>query len=440
MMGPQIVFSDLLIRISLALGIGLVIGLERGWTQREERPGSRTAGIRTFAVTALLGAIVAALALALVPNSPVAAALILCTGLAVYATAIVLFSREENRAEGTFSATTAIAGIATFALGAYAVIGDMRIAAAAAVSIAALLAFRQRLHGILTQITWTELRSAFVLLAMTFVALPFLPSGPIAALAGVDLRRVWLIAIVLAAVSFAAYLAMKYFGPRRGLLVSAMAGGLVSSTAVTIHHARLSAAQPALAWPLAAGVAIASGMSCLRVLIIVVALNPLLARPLAPPLLAAALIALVGGLLLLRAAPDEKMPLAPATMQNPFAFWPVVGFAVLLGLIGLAGRAIAERFGPQALIAGAALVGLGDVDAISASLANLSLGVAPSGVAALAILVAVASNNLAKLVLGGVLGRGRFVLATGTVAALMVLTGVLAVWLESATGMTVWGR
>src|SRR5262245_17073938 len=167
--------QELISRLAVALGIGLVIGLERGWRRRRAGPGNRTAGIRTFAVSGLLGGVTGALAQVLSAHQAsagnLAAGLLLGLALAAYAGVIALFSREENRALGTFSATTAIAAIATFALGAYAVLGDMRVAAGAAIAVTALLAAREELHGWVERITWPELRSGVVLLAMTFIAL-----------------------------------------------------------------------------------------------------------------------------------------------------------------------------------------------------------------------------------------------------------------------------
>src|SRR5215207_385740 len=99
----------------------------------------------------------------------------------------------------------------------------------------------EELHGWVAKITWLELRSGLVLLGMTFIALPIVPSDPIGPFGGVNPREVWIIAIVLACVSFIGYAAVKYFGARRGLLLAAAAGGLASSTAVTIANARHAA-------------------------------------------------------------------------------------------------------------------------------------------------------------------------------------------------------
>jgi MgtC family/Domain of unknown function (DUF4010) len=251
---PASDLQELLSRFAVALGIGLLIGLERGWRTREMQSGSRTAGVRTFAVSGLLGAVAAALSQA----SGIGAGFVLGASFAAFAAVMIVFCREENKASGKFSATTAIAAILTFSLGAFALMGDMRVAAAAAVATAGILASREDIHSWVAKITGPELRSALVLLAMTFIVLPVVPDDPIGPFGGVNPREIWLIAIVLAAVSFLGYLGVRMLGTKRGILVASAAGGLASSTAVTVANARHSAAgevDPAL---LAGGVALAS--------------------------------------------------------------------------------------------------------------------------------------------------------------------------------------
>ncbi|MCW5689845.1 MAG: MgtC/SapB family protein, partial [Pseudolabrys sp.] len=274
--------DHLLYRLALALGIGLLVGLERGWKTRDMQPGTRAAGVRTFTLCGLLGGIVAALAQAM--DSPVGGGLVLGFGFAVYAAIFAILQRDADRAGGSYSATTIVAGLLTFMLGAYAVIGDMRIAAAVAVAATGVLAIRSEIHGWIKRITWPELRSALVLLAMTCIILPIVPDMTIGGANGVNPREVWLIAIVLAGVSFLGYVAVKALGSERGILFGAIAGGLVSSTAVTVTSARRAVsgdARPAL---LAAGVALATAVSFLRVIAIAAALQPSLLPLTAPAL------------------------------------------------------------------------------------------------------------------------------------------------------------
>jgi uncharacterized membrane protein (DUF4010 family) len=124
-------FEQLVSRVALALGIGLLIGLERGWRLRTAESGSRAAGIRTFAISGLLGGIVGAIAQIAGGVASAGGGIVFAGSLAVYAAVITVFSQDENRAARIFSATSAITGMLTFSLGAYAMVGDVRAAAAA---------------------------------------------------------------------------------------------------------------------------------------------------------------------------------------------------------------------------------------------------------------------------------------------------------------------
>jgi uncharacterized membrane protein (DUF4010 family) len=419
--------QDLISRFAVALGVGLLIGLERGWRRREASPGSRAAGIRTFAISGLLGGVTAALAKA--AGDGAGAGAVLGVGFAAYAAVIALFARDENQAVGSFSATTAIAGMLTFALGAYALLGDLRVAAGCAVAAAGVLAFREELHGWVERITWPELRSGLVLLAMTFVVLPVVPDDAIGPFGGVNPREVWIIAIVLAGVSFLGYAAVKYFGARRGLLLAAAAGGLASSTAVTIANARHAAASEGSSRLLAAGVAVASGVMFLRVVALVAALKPTLLFLVAPALLAATAAAVGFAVAWTWWLTGEARDHPAVRFRNPFDFWSVVGFALFLGVIIVLGRAVGEMFGASGAVAGAIVVGLVDVDAITVSMARLTPDTLSPAHAALAILAAVASDTVSKIAIGAAIGRGRFAAEIAVMAFGCIVIGAAAGWL-----------
>ncbi|MBX9701299.1 MAG: MgtC/SapB family protein, partial [Acetobacteraceae bacterium] len=248
-------------RLGVALAIGLLVGAERHWRLRGEDAGKRTAGVRTFGLSGLSGGLAAMLAAALPGGGGAASGILLGLCFLGHGVAILLYDLREAEAEGRFSVTTAIAAQATFLLGALAVLGDPRIAGAAAVAMTALLAARESLHGFVARLRWEELRSAVVLLAMTLVALPLVPDRPIAVLGGLNPARVWLLAVVLAGVGFAGYVAMRLVGAGAGQAVAGAAGGLVSSTAVTVANARSAALRPAEESALAAGALISGGVS-----------------------------------------------------------------------------------------------------------------------------------------------------------------------------------
>jgi uncharacterized membrane protein (DUF4010 family) len=418
--------QDFLSHFAVALGIGLLIGLERGWKARKDQPGSRTAGFRTFTITGLLGGTMGAIALALGGAGSVSGAIVLGLGFVAYTAVIALFCLEENRSDESFSATTAIAAMLTFALGEYAMVGDLRVAAAAAIAATIVLAAREQMHGWLQQITEQELRSALILLAMTFIILPIVPDDPIGPFGGVNPREVWLIAIVLAGVSFLGYAAVKYFGARHGVLIAAAAGGLVSSTAVTAANAQHAAAGEGTPRILAAGVALATAVSLMRVLAITGALNPALLWVLTPPLLAAGIVATAFALVSVYWRKEKNAHQQPVKFRNPFGFVSVVGFAIFLAVIILLGRVLGEQLGATGAIVGALALGLADVDAVTVSMARLAPQPLSLQQAAFAILAAVVSNTLSKMVIGAIVGRGRFALEIMAVSVACLAIGGLA--------------
>ena len=406
--------EELIHRLAAALAIGLLVGAERHWRERQEAAGRRTAGVRTFALTGLFGGVMAGLASSLGQNG---GALLLGFGLAALLAAQLPFALREADAENKVSATSLVAALATFSLGALAVLGDMAVAGAAAVAMTAILAARESLHGLMTRITWAELRSALVLLSMTLLVMPLVPDEPIALLGGLNPGKIWRLAILLAAISYLGYLTVRLMGPERGLVLSGAAGGLVSSTAVTLSNARAAAAGGAdLA--LAAGALIAGAVSCLRTIAIVVFIAPDVAWLLVLPLGIAASGMVLAGLALARRANAAGPPAAPP--ENPFELAAVLKIALLLAVVALASRLAAEKLGSAAVLAVAALTGLADVDAVALSVPLLAPATLSLETAAQAVLAAVGVNICAKAAYGLVLGGGRF----GTIySALSVAAG-----------------
>jgi uncharacterized membrane protein (DUF4010 family) len=428
--------SDLFARFAVALGIGLLIGLERGWRSREEEPGQRTAGIRTFGLTGLLGATVGALTEFAGGPASAGGGILLGLAFAAYSAVFARFCLEENRADGRFSVTTAVAGMVVFALAAYAMVGDFHIAAAAAVATAVLLAMREGLHGWLQRVTWDELRAALVLLTMTFIALPLLPNQSVGPYGGINPREVWLIAIVLAAVSFLGYVVVKRFGPSHGVLLASAAGGLVSSTAVTVANARHAVANIGMSRRLAGGVAAATAVCFLRVVGIVAVLKPSLIMLVAPALAAATATAAACALILVYGGRPDDGRQQTFEIRNPFSFWPVIGFAVLLSAIIMLTRVASEIFGASGAVVSAVLVGFADVDSVTISIVKLVPQPLSETETAAAILAALASNTVSKIAVGAAVARGTFATTIALVAASCIAVGaaVFALGLRLASG------
>lgn len=407
----------LLLRLGLALGVGLIVGIERGWRQRDEPEGGRTAGVRTFALIGFLGGLAGATSLISGTPLPWIACLVLLT--AVFA----LFSLREGIAERDFSVTSVVAAMTVFLLGVLAIQADMRLAAAGGVVTAVLLAGREYLHRTVSRLSWLELRSALLLMAMTAVVLPLLPNRPVDPLGALNPSEIWLLMILTAGVSYIGYAALKIAGPDKGPSLAGLAGGLASSTATTLAMSRLSR-RMADASGLAAGVSFAAMVSVLRASALALAVQPSLAPLMAPPAVAAALVLGAGGALGLarRSAADA----AREDLGVPFELRTVFGFGVLLAVVTLAGAWIATKAGAAGAYLLAAVSGFLDVDAITLSMArSVEIGASPS-VAATAILIALASNAVQRVIFSWAFGSRSFALRFSVVSALALAAGTAA--------------
>jgi len=396
-------------RLTLALAIGFLIGVERGWRDRDIAEGGRTAGIRTYALTGLLGGLAGLL-------SEILGGWAFATLGLPFAIAFVWFKAREAADEHDHSVTAVVAALLVFALGAVAVLGDWRVASGAAVAAAALLAFKDVLHGWLKKLTWEELRSALILLAMTFVALPSLPDRGFGPHAAFNPHELWLLTIVLAGVSFGAYALVKVFGPSRGLVAASLAGALVSSTAVTVNLSRVARRSPAEV-RLAAGCALfAGGVMALRILGVAAVLAPSLVSPLAPVLGAFALASAAAGILTVGRRGWTASP-GGWPMKSPFEFGLVLKLGLVLGMVMGAARALSAAYGPQGLLPLSALAGLVDVDAVALAVSRMTVHEGlDTGLAAKAVLLAAAVDSLSKaaiaVTIGGRSFGGLFMLGT----------------------------
>jgi uncharacterized membrane protein (DUF4010 family) len=399
-----------LLRLALALAIGLVVGVERGWRQRGHAEGSRTAGVRTFTLIGLLGGLSGLLSAQVGGAAPWVAVLALLTLVFGF------FSYRETRAESDFSVTNVVVAMTVFLLGVLAATGDMRAAAAAGVVTAGLLASRDILHRLVARLTWIELRSALLLLAMTAVVLPLLPDRTVDPFGVLVPRELWLLMILTAAVSYAGYVALRLAGPEKGLPIAGLAGGLASSTATTIAMARLSREISDPRGP-GSGAALSAAASLARASALALALQASLAPLLLPAALAGAAVFALGGVLPLmrRSAPTGEV--APQ-IGIPFELPAVLGFGLLLASVTLAGAWIGREAGVVGGFLFSAISGLVDVDAITLSTArSVARGVSPV-FAAHAILVAFAANAVQRAVFAWLFGVRAFALRYSLVTAL----------------------
>jgi len=403
---------ELLQRAGLAAAIGLLIGIERGWQARLAEDGSRVAGVRTFTLIGALGGICG-----LLPGS-----ITLGMSFAGFAIPFGIFEWRQARAADNFSATGFIAGLLTFALGAYAARGSMAAAAAGGVVVAAILAERRVMHSFLRRLKWRELRAGLVLLTMTLVLLPVLPDRTVDPWNALNPHQIWLMTVLVGAVSYAGYIAVRIAGGRRGLLFAAMMGGIATSTTVTWTFARLVRRSPAALPEVVTAILAAWIVSLLRMTAIAVVIAPGLLALLAAPIGVACAVLLVPAALAYRAA--GKSGVQKLSLDDPLELPLMLQFTVLLtGIMLLAKLASSGQSGLYAL---SAVTGLMDVDPITLSTARLAgTGLSPA-VAVSTILIAGAANMLAKSVLAFIFGGKRLGWTLGTTAALAFAGGATA--------------
>lgn len=408
-------------RLGAALAAGLVVGLERGWTGREQPEGGRVAGLRTFTLIGLLGGVL---------NLATDSAWPLAIGLAGVALLFAVSFGAASAAQRSLSITSAVAALVTFGLGALAAAGQVLLAVGTAAVVALLLGLKDELHSGIRRITEEELQAVLQLGVLSVAVLPLLPDQGFGPYQALNPFKLWLAVILIAGLSLAGHVAARWRGAQQGLLWSGLLGGLASSTAATLALARTARAEPALAVPAAAGIVAASGVMFLRMAVVASLLQPALAFALGGPLVALAGVSFVAAALLWRRrAPDHaaaEMPEGPV-----FELRAALGFALLLGVVAVLARGAQEALGDAGLYAVGFVAGLADVDAPLISSLNMAArGEVGHAVAIQTIVLAVAANMLVKAGMAWTIGGAAVgrkvaaafaaVLAAAAVAAFLV--------------------
>ena len=418
--------------LATAIAVGLLIGLEREQSKLDHA-GASLAGVRTYPIFALVGALATML-------GPASMWLPLIALLGVFALVAISYAADIRR-DGDHGVTTEISVIGTYLLGALAtsrgVVEPMAdrlvLVAGLGVAIAFLLSSKQRFHALAAKVSRDDFYATVKFLIVAVIVLPLLPDTAIGPLGAINPRHIGLMVITISGLSFLGYVGMRTLGATRGLVFGAALGGLVSSTAVTLSFAGRTAKQPSLA-PVAAGAIVVAWTIMLgRVGVLVALVRPALLAQLAIPLGTMIAAALLGLVFTFRRGEAEGGELA---LDNPFELGSAIKVSLMFGLVLIATKAATHYLGDSGLYVASALGGTTDVDAVTLSTAALARdgadSIAPI-VAATAIAIAIAVNTIVKTALAtGIGGRnlgkrvaivGTFVIASGGVA-LAIATGI----------------
>jgi uncharacterized membrane protein (DUF4010 family) len=408
------------LNFAIALAIGALAGTER--EKRKESEGEPTiGGLRTFTLIALCGAVSAWLSRG--PGVPwIFVVAFLIVGGIVFAGYILGARVREN----SLGLTTEVSALAVFLLAGMTIFGHREIAVGLGIVTAAMLAYKQPLHGLVERIGWDDLYAGLRLLIATFIVLPLLPDRTIDPLGAINPYKIWLLVILIASLSLAGYVATRWIGEHRGTILTGLTGGLVSSTAVTLSFAR-QGRSGAGATALATGILVAWTVMFARVIVELLVVAPRLVPAVLVPLGAMAVVTLGGaGLLYVRGAAGK--PAQQVALRNPFSLTAAAKFAAFFTLVLVAVK-LAEKYLPAAgFYPVAALAGLTDVDAITLSMAGFVREGGDVGTASTAIAIATITNTLAKGGMVAVLGAAELRKPILLSAAAIVAAGVAAIF------------
>lgn len=406
---------------------GMLVGIEREWSGHARGPDARFAGLRTFTLLGLLGGLAGWLART---GNPAAAAVLMATGGAL---AIAAYVTAVRRPEATPDGTTEVAALVTLSLGFAAGLGYAGLAGGAAAVTVLLLAEKSIMHEGLRRIDARELRAALLFAVLALVVLPLLPGGSYGPYGAFRPRELWAVVLIFSGLSFAGYIARRAIGETRGLGVTGLLGGLVSSTAVSLSFSRRSRDEPQHAHALALGVIAACTVLLPRIVIVSWLLEPALATRLLPRLGPAFLVgcAIVGYALVHEAKAPVTAAIGadrPTEVRNPLDLWTSMQMAVAFQVVLFLVAWLAESVGAVGILGTAAVLGLTDMDALTLSMTRLASDEAMRDVAANALAVGVIANTALKTGLVTTLGTTGF---RGRAAS-----GLLA--LGAATGVGLW--
>jgi len=407
--------------LGLLLGLSFFLGLafEDFFGQAgAKRPG----GVRTFPLLAMAGGMLYLFDPAhLIPYTG---------GLLVLGSWLAVFYREhiregDEQGEPNVGLVVLLVNVHAYLLGAIALALPNWIAVGTTVAAVLLLTGRERLHELAHRIEMKEIITAGQFLILTGLILPLLPSEPVTTLTSITPRQAWLALVVVCSLSYASYLAQRYWPPAAGGLWMAALGGLYSSTATTVVLARQAKSSEALRRHAQAGITLATGIMYLRLLAIVAVFNLALARSLVVPLIGLSLTAMLICALQYRyLRPASLETEIKPVSQNPLELGAAAIFAARFVLTSLVSTWVTMEFGIAGVYSLAAVIGITDIDPFVLNLAQGGTSGVPGDAIAVAILIAASSNNLLKAGYAASFGGARATMPSAAALVGLALGGM----------------
>lgn len=403
-------------RLGIAVLLGAIVGLQRGWVTRNQQEGQRVAGIRTYSLVGLLGGLIGLLA-------GIYSGVILGFALVALSAVITIAYLSSQRLAVNLSITGLIGILLTFLLGCLAVSGQPVVAVSAAVVTAIILDMKEELHAAIAKVQEYELDAALRLLLISVVLLPLLPNEGFGPWKAINPYEIWWLVVLIAAISFVGYFAIRIGGPRKGILFTSLFAGLSSSTALTLQFSNQSKQDTVLSPLLASGILISCGTMFPRIIFLCSVINARLVAIVAVPMLIMMACFYLPAIWLWLRNPMEGYQ-APQVKRSPLALPSALAFGAVLLVIVVLAQALQEWFGDTGTYVLSAVSGITDVDAITLALGRQSqLSIQTAG---FAIVLAACVNSLVKMLMACFAGSRT--LASYVVLPVLISLCAAALW------------
>lgn len=409
--------------VLISLGIGLMLGLEREYDKLKDESGF--AGIRTFPIATLLGFVMGHL-------SELFSSWFLMVGMGSFILFLGFGQAVKIRADAASPITTNLALIATFVLGIMVSQEWYRDSVATAVILVTLLSLKTTFHSIIENITHKELFVFIKFVIIALLILPFLPNEDFGPNDLLNPFEIGSIVVIVSFLNFIGYFLVKFVGSRKGILLTAILGGLISSTAVAWNYAAKSKEDPHLSKEYSAGIIIASAIMFPRLALIAALFNPAVVVQLAFPVILLTLICLVPAILFIRKkSPVESEADTKIDLGNPLNMLNALSFTAIFIVILYAVHYGNEYFGESGLYYSSLIAGLADTTAITISMAKFALQGDHLQLSALVIITATLSNTLVKMGIAIMSGTKTTARLVGYVFGAVIVVGVAYILIMS---------
>ena len=413
--------QDIFLRFGASLLIGILIGMQREYAHGSNKGTGQFAGARTFALMSLVGATAAFLSDTLDSIWVFISVIGLVSLMVIVAYYVTATEREE------IGLTSEVAALITILIGAICYMHSIELAAAMGVVTTVLLAVKGELREFVRGITQEDVFATLQFAVITAIILPLLPNrtfGP-PPINVLNPAKIWEMVIFISGINFLGYILVKVVGPKKGLGISGLLGGLASSTATTMSFSERSKSQEGMEKPFAVAIIVAWIIMFIRVIVEVAVVNSQLLPGVWPALAAMGLAGLIyaGYLYFSQTAVDEE----ELALSNPFELSTAIKFGVVYALVLLGTKAAELYIGERAIFLTSFVAGLADVDAITLSISDLTRtgGSISLEIGTYAIILAILSNTLAKTVLVFTLGSKSLRKYIWPIMVVMVVIGIV---------------